>query len=296
VGAVMVDQQIARDRDQPGAERAAPRIEPVPCRQGPFEALLREILGVGPAVEPVGEESVDAPQVIVVCLFEVQEGERYPEPRDGRDWSGLSVSTGLSRIDVRRSEASCVGPSPDVANRTGGLEVRKLTVAAVLVASMTLSLGAASAAGPIITPIKVTARVLPKHINHGKYIWHTTGTIILPPQVCPFGTTDPRYCLPTTPADCAGTMSLIVKVGKDKLLADSGRQIGRQFTKTVGCNYSFRTFVKRSVYTAKHPLAHDAPIRHTTLILYARFLGNTLVFPKSARVQRVIGKVLAPKP
>jgi hypothetical protein len=102
VSAVVVDQQIARDRDQPRAERAAPRIEPIPGREGPFEALLGEILGVRAAVEPVSEEPVDAPQVIVVCLFELQGGERYPEPRDDRDLSGLSASTGISRIDARR--------------------------------------------------------------------------------------------------------------------------------------------------------------------------------------------------
>jgi hypothetical protein len=174
--------------------------------------------------------------------------------------------------------------------------VRKLTVAAVLVASLTMSLvGAASAAGPLIAPIKVTARVLPKHINTGgPYIWHVTGMIILPAMICPAGTTDPKYCQPTTPADCVGTMSLIIKVGKDKLVADSGKQIGHLFSRTVGCNFAFTTHIKNSVYTAKHPLAHDAPIRHTTLILYARFLGNALVSAKSARVQRVIGKVLAP--
>jgi hypothetical protein len=173
--------------------------------------------------------------------------------------------------------------------------VRKLTVAAVLVALLGVSLvGAASAAGPLIAPIKVTARVLPKHINSGPYIWHTTGRIILPPLICPAGTTDPKYCRATTPGDCAGRMTLTVKVGKDKLLAASGKQIAFQHITITDCNYEFVTHVDASVYTAKHPLKNSSTIRHTTLILYVRFLGNALVAAESARVQRVIGKVLEP--
>jgi hypothetical protein len=70
--AVVVDQQVARDREQPRADCGAARVEAVPRPQRPLEALLRQVLGVVPVVQPVGEKAVDAREVVVVCLFEVQ--------------------------------------------------------------------------------------------------------------------------------------------------------------------------------------------------------------------------------
>lgn len=70
--AVVVDQQIAGDRDQPSADGRPPGIEAIPRSQRPLKRLLGQVLGIVPAVQPVGEERVDAREVVVVCLFELQ--------------------------------------------------------------------------------------------------------------------------------------------------------------------------------------------------------------------------------
>lgn len=71
-GAVVIDQQVTGDRDQPRAHRGPPWVEAIPRAQRPLEGLLGQVLGVVTAAQPVGEEAVDTGYVIVVCLFEVQ--------------------------------------------------------------------------------------------------------------------------------------------------------------------------------------------------------------------------------
>src|SRR6478672_4128668 len=71
VAAVVVDQQVAGDRDQPDAQGRARRVEARPGPQGPLERLLRQVLRVAPARDPVGEEAEDVPDLLVVRVGEV---------------------------------------------------------------------------------------------------------------------------------------------------------------------------------------------------------------------------------
>ena len=66
VAAVMVDEQVAGDRDQPGADAGALGVVSVPRAQRALERLLGQVLGVGAAAEPIGEEAVDGPDLVVV--------------------------------------------------------------------------------------------------------------------------------------------------------------------------------------------------------------------------------------
>jgi hypothetical protein len=68
----VIDQEVAGDRDQPGADSRPLRVEALPGAQRAFKALLREVLGVVTASAPIGEEAVNAIEMVVVCLFEIQ--------------------------------------------------------------------------------------------------------------------------------------------------------------------------------------------------------------------------------
>jgi hypothetical protein len=66
VGAEVVDEQVARDDDEPRADARLRRVVARPRLQRALEGLLREVLGVGAGAQPVGEEAVDLPDVLVV--------------------------------------------------------------------------------------------------------------------------------------------------------------------------------------------------------------------------------------
>ena len=66
VGAEVVDEQVARDDDEPRADARLVRVVARPRLQRALEGQLREVLGVGAGAHPVGEEAVDLPDVLVV--------------------------------------------------------------------------------------------------------------------------------------------------------------------------------------------------------------------------------------
>ena len=62
----VVDEQVAGDDDEPRADACLRRVVARPGLQRALEGLLREVLGVGAGAQPVGEEAVDLPDVLVV--------------------------------------------------------------------------------------------------------------------------------------------------------------------------------------------------------------------------------------
>ena len=103
----MVDQEVPGDGQKPGAHRRATGIEPAPRPQCPFERLLRQVFSVVAADKPIGKEPIDARDVLVVCLFEVQNalprglcGSRartvviLPRARGHRAGGGAAEATG----------------------------------------------------------------------------------------------------------------------------------------------------------------------------------------------------------
>jgi hypothetical protein len=68
---VVIDQQVAGDREQPGARRGALGVVAPPSAQRPLERELAEILGLLAPAETVGEEAVDLADMGVVEGCEV---------------------------------------------------------------------------------------------------------------------------------------------------------------------------------------------------------------------------------
>lgn len=91
--AVVVYQQVAGDRQQPGAGRRPVGVEPAPRPQRALERLLGQVLGVVATADPVGEGPVDASEMVVVCLFEIQSASatRRAGPA-ARTVNGIAVS------------------------------------------------------------------------------------------------------------------------------------------------------------------------------------------------------------
>ena len=68
VSAVVVDQQVAGDRHEPGAGTGAIGVEAAPGAQGSLEGELGQVLRIGTRAHPVAEEPVDPPDVLLVEL------------------------------------------------------------------------------------------------------------------------------------------------------------------------------------------------------------------------------------
>jgi hypothetical protein len=68
----VVDQQVPGNGHQPCTDCGSLRIEAISGAPGPLKGLLGKVLGVGTRAYPVGEEAVNAIEMIVVCLFKVQ--------------------------------------------------------------------------------------------------------------------------------------------------------------------------------------------------------------------------------
>jgi hypothetical protein len=153
---------------------------------------------------------------------------------------------------------------------------------------------AAVASAGIISPTKVSVKV--HKAKHPAYTWTTTGRITYPHKYCLPGTTSAAYCVPLTAAGvCKGRVSLTVKLGKDRLLAASGKTIKRTTGRVKSnCTYSIRTKFKTKLFTAKHAFAHGAKGSTVKVTFAVRFLGNVVLNPKSARKQTVKAKVKSP--
>src|SRR5215211_7619369 len=65
---IMVDQQVVGDHQQPGANVRPSLIEAAPRAKCALEGELRQVFNLLARAEPVAEESVDIPDVLVVRL------------------------------------------------------------------------------------------------------------------------------------------------------------------------------------------------------------------------------------
>src|SRR3954453_8542003 len=68
VGAVVIDEEVARDGQQPSPRARPIRVEASPRAERPLERELCQVLGLLARAQPVTEESVDAPHLIVIKL------------------------------------------------------------------------------------------------------------------------------------------------------------------------------------------------------------------------------------
>jgi hypothetical protein len=171
--------------------------------------------------------------------------------------------------------------------------VRKLA-AVVSTSVLGAALILAAVAAATVSPIGVTARVTPPH-NLKKPFTYTIHGVVVPPKfICPPGSTNPAYCTQTVPGTaCKGNVQITVSLGVDKNLADSDKRIG-QFTTPVkvSCNYSLTRTIQYKILTAKKRQAGKK--RYVHVKFNARFLGNTVLSPKSAPQQIVIAKLINP--
>ncbi|HWF50825.1 MAG TPA: hypothetical protein VG294_09320 [Solirubrobacteraceae bacterium] len=168
---------------------------------------------------------------------------------------------------------------------------------AVLLGSLAVVLcfGAVASAG-IITPSKVSASVSPHHVTKAPYTFTTHGTITFSPLYCPPGTTNVAYCTTITKAEaCSGKVSLKVKLGPDPILADADTTIKSTTGKvSSNCTYSIKTKFSTKDFTAtKIYSAHEKGV-YVKVKFSVKFLGNTVLNPKSANTQTVIAKLTKP--
>lgn len=71
-GAQVVDEEIARDDEQPGRDARPCGVVAPPRAQRALEGPLRQILDVGDAAQAVEEEAVDLLDVVVVDVAEIE--------------------------------------------------------------------------------------------------------------------------------------------------------------------------------------------------------------------------------
>jgi hypothetical protein len=166
--------------------------------------------------------------------------------------------------------------------------MRKPAVGLILLGAM-LCFGAVASAG-VTAPTNVSAGV--KKAKHPAYTYTTSGRISIPSQYCLPGTTGSSYCVPLTAADCAGRVSLTVKFSKDALLAASKKTVARASGKVSSkCTYSIKTTFKTKLFTAKKRFARHAKGSSVEVSFAVRFLGNTILNPRSAGTRTVSAAV-----
>jgi hypothetical protein len=173
--------------------------------------------------------------------------------------------------------------------------VRKLRVVAVLVGLLGVSLVAVGVANAVQrSRPSVTARVAPSRINAPPFAWTTFGSLVLPKQVCPNGATVFPYCEPTPASACSGKMSLTVKLGRNPLLADSGKKVASKSLSLRSCGYSFDTKLPKSVFTSKKKVNNfkrsgDTTVKVSFSVSYG---GNSLLTGASARTRTAVAAVI----
>ena len=171
--------------------------------------------------------------------------------------------------------------------------MRKPAVALTVLLVGMLGLGAAAIASTI-TPSYVSASVSPRHVLRVPYTFTTSGAIHY--RRCPHGTTKHNYCVDVPAGQaCKGSLSLDVKLGADPLLADAGKKV----LSTSGgvskhCTYSITTTLPTSVLTATSRFRRRQKGAYVYLTFSARFDGNSVLSPKSARRQNVVARLTQP--
>ncbi|MDQ6776559.1 MAG: hypothetical protein M3071_10180 [Actinomycetota bacterium] len=171
--------------------------------------------------------------------------------------------------------------------------MRKPAVVLMGLLGAMLCFGAVASAG-VLSPTKVSAGV--HKAKHPAYSYTTSGRISYPSQYCLPGTTGANYCVAlTAKAVCSGRVSLAVKLGKDSLLASSNATIARASGKVSStCTYSIKTKFAARLFTAKHRFVAHAKGASVRVSFAVKFLGNSVLNPRSAGTQTVGAKVLSP--
>ena len=148
-------------------------------------------------------------------------------------------------------------------------------------------------------PSKLTARVLPKHINpksikKANYTWTVRGTLTYASKFCPKGANVPPYCEILPKADaCKGKVTWHTNLGKSTLLADGNKKIGSGSAPiNKKCTYVFSHHFPTKDFVSKKKLKNASSARHVGVFFYVTFTGNSFLKSSSARRQEVIAKVL----
>jgi len=172
--------------------------------------------------------------------------------------------------------------------------VRKLaTVGLMGLLAGTIGFAAVAGAANRVAPVRVTARVLPKHITAPPYTWTIRGKIVPPRLICPSGVMNPKYCTKPPPQACSGKVRIVVDLGKHRHL--TAKKVAT-FTVKVKSNCTYRgtvTIPKRKMTATTHLMPNERG-RWTGVYFHAFFLGNSILSSKSARTQIVLAKLVNP--
>lgn len=175
------------------------------------------------------------------------------------------------------------------------LRILVLLVGALVASVAVVGVAEASA---VKATSKLTARVLPKHINptsitKAKYKWTVRGSLTYG-KFCPDGANSPPYCETLSKAKaCPGKVSWTAKIGKSNLVSDSHKTIGTgRTTMKSNCSYVFTHTFPTSDFVSKSKLHDASSQRHVGVLFYVSFGGNTFLVRSTARRQEVIAKVL----
>ena len=185
-------------------------------------------------------------------------------------------------------------------NRRSEVRLKVLALLAGALVASVAAVGVADAASIFgQAPTKLTARVLPKHINptsikKAKYKYTARGTLTYPSKYCPNGATVYPYCEDLTHAVCTGKVTWYAKLGKNPAIKKSNKKVGSGSTSLTGkCTYVFSHRFPTSDFIAKHKAPGRAN-RHVGVEFFITFKGNTYLKGSSARRQVVVAKVLEP--
>lgn len=164
------------------------------------------------------------------------------------------------------------------------LALTSLSLAAVF---MVTSPADGQTAAPRASTENVTATTTPQRARTRPYTFTTRGTVVAPPNcaagtpsdgtcvpfLCPFGVTDPAYCVaPPVAILCSGSVSVTFKI----LIADSSITISsRNVDLAPDCTYRSRVRFRSRTR------------RRATLQVFVRFEGNDLLLPRSAATDTV---------
>jgi hypothetical protein len=185
--------------------------------------------------------------------------------------------------------------------------VRKLKTAAavaVLGVGLTTAVAVASAAGTI-PPKHFTANVKPGTDTKPPFKFTVFGHLV-PPKLecsstsstncvpCPHGSKS-YYCVPPDSKVCAGSVEIKVTLGANSNLADSRRTIETVHTPVKNdCTYDETIVIRTSELTSEIPLFRKTKHKTETIFFDARFLGNTVLAPKSADTVTAKAKLVSP--
>jgi hypothetical protein len=169
--------------------------------------------------------------------------------------------------------------------------VRKHAVG-VSLAVVGVLLATAAVAVAAITPLSMTSRVTPSHINHAPFTWTDKGKVVLPPIVCAPGVTNPAYCSAPPPGSCSGTVAITVSIKPNVYVAPKGKVVKRYTTPLASnCSYSGATTLSAKLFKTKKFVKHGHKGGYVGVVFAASFTGNTTVSGISAKPQTVLARI-----